>query len=251
VSRHDPVIAPRGARSESRGARSESGGPRSESRGARSESNGPRSESRGARSEAGAARSESRGARSESRAARSESRAARSESGEARSESGEARSESGEARPDAAGLAAWRAFLNAHAAVISRIEADLVEAGLPPLSWYDVLWALYSAPERQLRMRELVDHVVLSRTGMTRLVDRIEAAGLLRREPVPDDRRGAFAVITDDGVEMLRRMWAVYAPGIQQLFVEPVGEDAPIVDAALRRAALEATTAGGASSAHR
>jgi DNA-binding MarR family transcriptional regulator len=138
-------------------------------------------------------------------------------------------------RLEAPGLATWRAFLGAHVTVIARIEADLASAGLPPLSWYDVLWALYSAPERQLRMRELVDHVVLSRTGMTRLVDRIEAAGLLRREPVPGDRRGAFAVITDDGVGMLRRMWAVYAPRIQELFVEPVGGDAPVVAAALRR----------------
>jgi DNA-binding MarR family transcriptional regulator len=138
-------------------------------------------------------------------------------------------------RVEQEGLAAWRSFLGAHSAVIGAIEADLAKAGLPPLSWYDVLWALYSAPERQRRMGELVDHVVLSRTGMTRLVDRIEAAGLLRREPVPGDRRGAFAAITDDGVEMLRRMWPVYARRIQELFVEPLGEDAASVRTALER----------------
>jgi DNA-binding MarR family transcriptional regulator len=145
------------------------------------------------------------------------------------------RSGLGGPRLDREGLAAWRTFLGAHAMVIGRIEADLSEAGLPPLSWYDVLWALYSAPGRQRRMGELVDHVVLSRTGMTRLVDRIEAAGLLRREPVPGDRRGAFAVITDAGVEMLRRMWPVYARGIQALFVEPLGDDAASVRIALAR----------------
>jgi DNA-binding MarR family transcriptional regulator len=138
-------------------------------------------------------------------------------------------------RPDRVGLATWRSFLGAHAAVIARIEADLAGAGLPPLSWYDVLWALYSAPGRQRRMGELVDHVVLSRTGMTRLVDRIEAAGLLRREPVPGDRRGAFAVVTDEGIGTLRRMWAIYAPRIQELFVEPIGEDAAVLRAALDR----------------
>lgn len=138
-------------------------------------------------------------------------------------------------------LAAWRGLLNAHAVVIRRIEADLRRESLPPLDWYDVLWALYRAPGRRLRMQELAAHVVLSRTGMTRLVDRIEAAGLLRREPVPGDRRGAFAVITDDGAGMLRRMWPVYARNIRQRFLEPLGADAPRV-----RAALERVTDGSA-----
>jgi DNA-binding MarR family transcriptional regulator len=133
-------------------------------------------------------------------------------------------------------------LLNAHARAIGRIERDLQEEGLPPLAWYDVLWALYSAPGRRLRISELADHVVLSRTGVVRLVDRIEAGGLLRREPVPEDRRGAYAVITDEGVEMLRRMWPVYARGIQELFVAPVGRDAGLMRAALERVAAGART---------
>jgi DNA-binding MarR family transcriptional regulator len=137
-------------------------------------------------------------------------------------------------------LACWRAFLNAHRRVIGRIERDLQAEGLPPLVWYDVLWALYSAPQRRVRISELADHVVLSRTGMVRLVDRIEAAGLLRREPVPEDRRGAYAVVTDEGVEMLRRMWPLYARGIQELFVAPVGDD----DAGVMHLALERVAAG-------
>jgi DNA-binding MarR family transcriptional regulator len=120
-------------------------------------------------------------------------------------------------------LAAWRAFLNAHAGVVRSIEADLAEAGLPPLGWYDVLWALYRAEGGRLRMRDLANEVVLSRTGMTRLVDRIERAGLLRREPVPGDARGAYAVVTDAGVEMLRQMWPVYSRGIEQRFLTPLG----------------------------
>jgi DNA-binding MarR family transcriptional regulator len=135
-------------------------------------------------------------------------------------------------------LATWRAFLSAHARVMRGVEADLHEQGLPPLSWYDVLWALYEAPERRLRMRELAEHVVLTRTGMTRLVDRIEAAGLLRREPVPGDRRGAYAVLTDEGVALLRRMWPVYSRRVREAFVEPLGGDASLVRAALHRVTM-------------
>ena len=132
-------------------------------------------------------------------------------------------------------LASWRALLNARARVIQRIERDLRSEGLPPLGWYDVLWALYRSPGRRLRINELADQVVLSRTGMVRLVDRIEAAGLLRREPVPEDRRGAYAVITDEGVEMLRKIWPVYARGIEGQFLAPVGADAAVVRDALER----------------
>lgn len=137
-------------------------------------------------------------------------------------------------------LAAWRALLNSHALVIRRIEQDLQVAGLPPLGWYDVLWALNSSPARRLRIHELVDKVVLSRTGLSRLVDRIEAAGLLRREPVPGDRRGAYAAITDDGVEMLRRIWPVYALGIRERFLAQLEGDAAPLRAALERVAAAA-----------
>jgi DNA-binding MarR family transcriptional regulator len=134
-------------------------------------------------------------------------------------------------------LAAWRALLNAHAATTRRVEAELKSAGLPPLGWYDVLWPLYRAPERRLRMNALAQQAVLSRTGLVRLVDRIEAAGLLRREPVPEDGRGAYAVITEAGIDTLRRMWPVYARGIEQHFLEPVGPDAAHLRRVLERVA--------------
>src|SRR5215217_2813135 len=111
-------------------------------------------------------------------------------------------------------LATWRALLNAHSAATRAIEADLKDAGLPPLGWYDVLWPLHGAPERRLRMSELAREAVLSRTG------------LVRREPVPEDGRGAYVAITDAGVETLRRIWPVYAAGIERHFLEPVGSEA-------------------------
>jgi DNA-binding MarR family transcriptional regulator len=121
-------------------------------------------------------------------------------------------------------LAAWRAFLNAHARITRRIGRDLAEAGLPDLSWYDVLWAIHRAPGRRLRVHRLADEVVLSPTGMTRMVDRLEAAGMVRREPVPGDRRGAAVAITPEGVALLRRMWPVYAAGIERHFAPHAGE---------------------------
>lgn len=112
----------------------------------------------------------------------------------------------------------WRAFLTAHAAVIARIESDLDEEGALPLSWYDVLLALYEGPGRRLRMHELASVILVTRGGLTRLVARIEEAGLLRREPDPTDGRGLYAVLTDEGLGALRATWPVYAGGIAEHF---------------------------------
>lgn len=133
-------------------------------------------------------------------------------------------------------LGAWRALLNAHAALIERIEAALAEADLPPLAWYDVLWALRQAPGRRLRMGELARAVTISRGGLTKLVDRLEAAGLLERRACADDRRGYHAVSTADGQAMLRRMWPIYAGVLDDAFVGVLGtREAKAVAAALKK----------------
>jgi DNA-binding MarR family transcriptional regulator len=121
-------------------------------------------------------------------------------------------------------LDAWRSLLNAHATLLERIERALAEAHLPPLAWYDVLWALYRAPDHRLRMSELAEHTVLSRSGLTRLVDRMEAAGVLERQPAPGDRRGAFAVTTDAGRDLLQRMWPVYGGSVREHFAAQLTE---------------------------
>jgi DNA-binding MarR family transcriptional regulator len=115
-------------------------------------------------------------------------------------------------------LATWRAFLNAHARVTRAIGRDLAEAGLPDLGWYDLLWTLYRQPGRSLRVKELAEEVVLSPTAMSRFVDRVEAAGCVRREPDPADRRALQVTLTDEGIELLRRMWPVYKQGIERHF---------------------------------
>jgi DNA-binding MarR family transcriptional regulator len=132
-------------------------------------------------------------------------------------------------------LATWRAFLNAHAVLIERIERDLRAEGLPPLGWYDVLWPLYRAEGRRLRINALAEEVVLSRTGLVRLVDRLEDNGLLRREPVPEDGRGSYAVITEEGAATLRRMWPVYRSHIREDFLDPLGAGAGRLKTALER----------------
>jgi DNA-binding MarR family transcriptional regulator len=123
-------------------------------------------------------------------------------------------------------IAAWRAFLRANTLMLRQIAEDLGAAGLPPLAWYDVLWALYEAPERRLQNYELADAILLSRSGLSRLVDRIAAAGLVRRTTCPDDRRGIHIELTERGVVMLERMWPVYARGIAQHFAPALGEHA-------------------------
>ena len=115
-------------------------------------------------------------------------------------------------------LATWRAFLNAHARMTRAIGRELAEAGLPDLAWYDLLWTLYRRPGRSLRVKELANAVVLSPTAMSRFVDRVEAAGCVRREPDPEDRRALQVTLTEEGVELLRRMWPVYRRGIERHF---------------------------------
>ncbi|MDP8950776.1 MAG: MarR family transcriptional regulator [Actinomycetota bacterium] len=138
-------------------------------------------------------------------------------------------------------IAAWRTFLTAHAAVVDKIERDLDEEGLMPLSWYDVLLALYEAPDRKLRMHELARAILVTRGGLTRLVARIERAGLLRREPDPADGRGSFAVLTDEGLEALRRTWPYYARGIAEHFGHHLSdEEARVLTEALGRVLVAA-----------
>jgi DNA-binding MarR family transcriptional regulator len=115
-------------------------------------------------------------------------------------------------------LATWKAFINAHDRITRQINADLAAHDLPDLTWYDALWALRTGDGGRRRMGELGEAVVLSRTAIVRLVDRLEAAGVARREPVPEDRRGAYVAITPAGKALLRRMWPVYSAGIERLF---------------------------------
>lgn len=122
-------------------------------------------------------------------------------------------------------LAAWRAFLRAHSTMLRRIGRDLEDAGLPPLAWYDVLAALRDAHERRLRQVEIAERVLLSHSGLSRLLDRIEERGLVRRVRCPTDRRSLHVELTAGGAEMLARMWPVYARGLAEDFLPALGSN--------------------------
>lgn len=113
---------------------------------------------------------------------------------------------------------AWGALLRTHAQLVPVMDRQLLaESGLP-LRWYDVLLELAAAPGRRLRMTDLGERVVLSRTRVSRLVEELVAAGLLSREDNPDDARSSFAVLTPRGLERYRQAAPVYLGAIEEQF---------------------------------
>jgi len=116
-------------------------------------------------------------------------------------------------------LGAWRGLLRVHAGMTKALDAELVRAHGLPLSSYEVLLFLADAPDGRLRMSELAEGVLLSRSGLTRLVDRMERDGLLRRERCEDDARGYYAIITDAGRELFQRARATHLDGVRDLFL--------------------------------
>jgi DNA-binding MarR family transcriptional regulator len=113
-------------------------------------------------------------------------------------------------------LQAWRALIRAQASLAGQLERELVQAEGLPLAWYEALLVLDRAPEGALRLQQLMDTVLMTKSGVSRLVDRMEVAGLVARAGCPSDRRGAFAVITEEGRARLRRAAPVHAVGIDR-----------------------------------
>jgi len=113
-------------------------------------------------------------------------------------------------------MVAWRSFLKTHAMITRRLEAELMIEEDLPLASYDVLVQLCEAPERRLRMTELAGAVLLSRSGLTRLVDRLTREGLVTRRACEDDARGTYAVLTADGLSRLRKASKVHLRGVEE-----------------------------------
>lgn len=152
---------------------------------------------------------------------------------------------SGGARIPPARLAVWRQFLEAHARVVGALETELAEARGLPLAWYDVLVALHEAPSGRLRMQDLAPRVLFSRSGLTRLVDRMVDAGYLTRERCPDDGRGTFAVLAPAGARCLRDASGVHLRGVRDHFARHLdADDVAALDLALGK--ILAAETGGA-----
>lgn len=135
-------------------------------------------------------------------------------------------------------LEAWRALLLAHNTAVRAIEADVQRAGTVPLTWYDVLLELRAAGASGLRMQELSDRVVLSRTRVSRLADEMAKAGLVRKQHDDGDKRVVWAIITPEGEQALRDTAPTYLRGIQRHFSAHLSdEEAQVLAAALLRVA--------------
>ena len=128
-------------------------------------------------------------------------------------------------RADDPRLRAWIAFLRAYAAVTRRLEAELHAERDLGLAEYDALVQLALADDRRLRMSELAERVVLSRSGVSRLVDRLEATGLVARAACRDDARVSWATLTDAGFDRLREASPVHLRGVQAHFLAQIPDE--------------------------
>ena len=136
---------------------------------------------------------------------------------------------------DQAGVATWGSLLRVHAALVPILDREVQRATGLPLAWYDVLLELNTVSDRRLRMGDLGDRVVLSRTRVSRIVDELVANGLVSRDDNPADRRSALAMITPEGRRRLRAAAPVYLAGIARHFTGPLTK----AELTAMRAALE------------
>ena len=123
---------------------------------------------------------------------------------------------------DATELEAWRGMLRVHRELTGRLDAELIAEHGIALSAYEVLLFLTDAPDGKLRMSDLAARLLLSRSGLTRLIDRLEKAGFVGREPCADDGRGWFALITPEGAEKLRAARVTHLDGVRRHFLSRV-----------------------------
>jgi len=116
--------------------------------------------------------------------------------------------------------AVWRALLRAQAIIARRLQADLLAAHDLALGSYDVLLHLSEAPGGRLRMNDLADRVLLSRSGLTRLIDRLQAAGLVARQSCDSDARGLYAVLTPAGRARLAEATPTYRRAVRRYMLD-------------------------------
>lgn len=131
---------------------------------------------------------------------------------------------------------AYKELLTGHARLLEIIDQELSNANLLPLTWYDVLVTLEYADKCELRMSDLADQVLLSRSGLTRLVDKLAQRGYVERKSCPTDRRGMNAVLTETGQRAREETWPLYSSLIQELFGSQMSDaDATTLSTVMQR----------------
>lgn len=129
------------------------------------------------------------------------------------------------AAPDPASMRTWRNLMFSHSVILGKMGDDLQEATGLTLAQYDVLLRLHEAPEHTLRMGEIASGVLVTTSGLTRVVDRLEQSGLVTRLRVESDRRGVRVRLTEAGAATLRVASDVHADGIRRYFAELIRPD--------------------------
>lgn len=115
---------------------------------------------------------------------------------------------------------AWVGMIRSHQIFLDRVEGDLKEAHMPPLSWYDILLEINRAPDKQLRLQDIAERILLAKNNVTRLVDRLEKEKLVIRRKCQRDGRGVYAYITPAGEDLLKSMWGTYETAVIKHFGE-------------------------------
>lgn len=146
-------------------------------------------------------------------------------------------------RMPAADLGAWAGFLRVNAAISRDLDARLQSEHGISISDYDVMVFLANAPERRMRMSDIAESVLISQSGITRLVDRLVGRGLVQREKCSDDRRGYFAVLTDAGLAKIREASTSHVADIRERFLAPLSASEKETLCAIWERLLPGTTA--------
>ncbi len=142
-------------------------------------------------------------------------------------------------------ITAFGMLLEAHAALTTAVNRELEGSAGMPITWFEVLIRLSRSPDQRLRMSELAGQVGLSHSGLTRLVDRVIDAGLVTRVACPEDRRGAFAALTDAGGAALESALEDHLASIERHLAAPLGPEGVVALTDLLRRVRDASSAGG------
>jgi DNA-binding MarR family transcriptional regulator len=132
-------------------------------------------------------------------------------------------------------IEAWRAVVTAHASVTERMQKAFAAADLPPLSWFELLWAVRRSPTGRPRMSDLAEWLTLSRGGITKLVDRLEGAGYIERVSCVDDRRSLQAELTPAGQRIVEEMREVYEAELERYVGGVSAKEATLISETLAR----------------